>query len=49
MADEIQNVAAPAAAPEADVARASELLDGARRPLLWVGGGALAPGAGRNG
>ncbi|MCZ2847843.1 thiamine pyrophosphate-binding protein [Modestobacter sp. VKM Ac-2978] len=36
----------PAPAPEADVARALELLAAARRPLLWVGGGALRSGAG---
>ncbi|MCZ2815555.1 thiamine pyrophosphate-binding protein [Modestobacter sp. VKM Ac-2984] len=35
-----------ATAPEADVARAVELLTAARRPLIWAGGGALRSGAG---
>ena len=33
-------------APEADVLRACELLAGARRPLIWAGGGALRADAG---
>ncbi len=34
------------AAPEADLAAALALVERARRPLLWVGGGALRAGAG---
>ncbi len=40
---------APAAArdvPTADIARASELLAGAQRPLIWAGGGAMRADAG---
>jgi acetolactate synthase-1/2/3 large subunit len=36
----------PAAADEAHLERAAEILRAARRPLLWVGGGALQAGAG---
>jgi acetolactate synthase-1/2/3 large subunit len=38
--------ARPLAAAEADVLRATELLDGARRPLIWAGGGAVRANAG---
>jgi thiamine pyrophosphate-dependent acetolactate synthase large subunit-like protein len=38
--------APPPAAPEADMAAALALVERARRPLLWVGGGALRAGAG---
>jgi thiamine pyrophosphate-dependent acetolactate synthase large subunit-like protein len=40
------DVPPPATAPEADVARALDLLATAQRPLLWAGGGALRSGAG---
>jgi thiamine pyrophosphate-dependent acetolactate synthase large subunit-like protein len=35
----------PATAPSADVAAAADLLNAASRPVLWVGGGAVASGA----
>lgn len=37
---------APPRSTEEDVARAAALLAGARRPLVWAGGGATAAGAG---
>ena len=36
----------PRAVPSADVDRASSLLAGAERPLIWAGGGAVRSGAG---
>jgi thiamine pyrophosphate-dependent acetolactate synthase large subunit-like protein len=39
---------APLAAPAGTIAEAARVLDGARAPLIWAGGGALQAGAGED-